>query len=237
MPNVSLGILGGMGPKASIVFCKRLVDLACERNIAGTDQDHLPFCLVMDPRIPDRSDAILGIGRSPVIELLNGIVRLKALGVTDIAIPCNTAHAWYNEIASAAAPARVIHIVDAVSYIMRVNRLPTGPVGLLATRGTINANIYQDRLAKQFPIVVPNDIEQDIVDCSIKLAKSGRIQEANLQIKPVISEVLGRGLSVLISGCTEISLMTEPMMAPVLIDSTEALAAYCISHWVRGKFA
>src|SRR5215468_4341968 len=93
-----LGVLGGMGPLASAQFMVRLTLL----TPAMRDQDHIPTVLWSDPRVPDRTAGRLGGGTDPLPSLLRGIEGLCRAGCGAVAIPCNTAHGWYDAMRQAA---------------------------------------------------------------------------------------------------------------------------------------
>ena len=92
-----LGVLGGMGPLASAQFMLRLTLL----TPAHRDQDHIPTVLWSDPRIPDRTVAEPSEGSHPLPWLLRGLTALRSAGCGAIAIPCNTAHRWYQSMSEA----------------------------------------------------------------------------------------------------------------------------------------
>ena len=138
-----LGVLGGMGPMAGAAFALRLAAL----TPADVDQQHIPTLLRNDPRIPDRSSAYMAGGEeSP----LHG--RRRALpgtrGRAAIAIPCNTAHLWYDQIA-AATRLPVLHIIEAVIDDLRRLGLPKGRIGLMGTAATLKLGLYQRHLEAQ----------------------------------------------------------------------------------------
>ena len=93
-----LGVLGGMGPLATVDFLRKLI----EETPAARDEDHLPVIAWSVPQIPDRPAAITGNGESPLPALLAGVHTLKAAGAVALAIPCNTAHYWYDDMAGTA---------------------------------------------------------------------------------------------------------------------------------------
>ncbi|MFI0220807.1 aspartate/glutamate racemase family protein [Streptomyces lydicus] len=93
-----------MGPLATADFYRRLV----ERTPAAGDQGHLPVVMWADPGVPDRTAALLGKGPSPVPALVEGARWLQRAGVSCIAVPCNTAHA-YVQGGGASAAARGLH--------------------------------------------------------------------------------------------------------------------------------
>src|SRR6201990_2931368 len=108
-----LGVLGGMGPLASAHFMLRLTLL----TPATRDQAHIPAVLWSDPRVPDRTRGKLSGGDDPLPWLLRGVRGLKAAGCGAIAIPCNTAHGWYDDMAAEGLP--ILHIVDAAADDLR----------------------------------------------------------------------------------------------------------------------
>ena len=132
-----VGVLGGMGPLATVDFLAKLV----EESPATRDQEHVPTVVWSVPQVPDRQQAMAGTGSSPLPAMLAGIARLNAAGATRIAIACNTAHHWFDALA-AASEAPLIHIVDAT--LAALGPVPAaGPVGLIATRGLVASGLYQ----------------------------------------------------------------------------------------------
>src|SRR4051812_14632246 len=101
-----LGVLGGMGPLATVDFLKKLI----EETPATRDQDHVPVVVYSVPQIPDRPGAILEATESPLPAMLEGVRVLKGAGAAALAIACNTAHYWYDELSAEGVP--VVHIAD-----------------------------------------------------------------------------------------------------------------------------
>lgn len=215
-----LGVLGGMGPLATVDFLEKLV----LQTKASRDQDHIPFLVACLPQIPDRMDALLRGGPSPSDAMVEGIGRLVAGGADLIAIPCNTAHAWYDELA-ARAPVPILHIVRAVLEILRERGIERGAIGLLATEGTIKADIYQSVLREQgLECRLPSDAAP--VDAGIYAVKVGRLADGRTGLASVARSMLDQGCTAIILGCTEISvaLGDEAEFREVTIDASAALA-------------
>src|SRR3546814_12289091 len=124
-----LGVLGGMGPMAGAVFVERLTAL----TPVETDQQHVPVILWSDPRVPDRPAGHAGTGTDPLSWMRNGARHLVDAGARAIAIPCNTAHLWYDQIAAETAPVPVLHIVAAVVADLRRQ----GEIGSAAGRDRV----------------------------------------------------------------------------------------------------
>ncbi|VFS62260.1 Aspartate racemase [Raoultella planticola] len=69
-------------------------------------------------------------------------------GASHIAIPCNTAHHWYDAL-SQVSEAPILHIVDATLTALAQQAEQPQRVGIIATQGTLEAGWYQHKLAAQ----------------------------------------------------------------------------------------
>ena len=226
-----LGVLGGMGPMATVDFMRKMV----ENTPAGRDQDHLQIIVCSDAGIPDRTEAILGIGPDPLPAMLEALHRLEAAGASCVAVPCNTAHYWYDSL-SALSRLPILHIVEAVAAELGRRGISGGRIGLLATTGTIQAGIYQQRLAHRgFTCVAPD--AQDEVMSGIRLVKVGKIKEARMVLERQAERLLASGCRAVVLACTEVPVALAQAsidLQPNLIDATDALAKACIQHFRPG---
>jgi aspartate racemase len=232
-----LGVLGGMGPLASAHFMVRLTLL----TPAGRDQDHIPTVLWSDPRVPDRTEGKLGTGPDPLPWLLRGIEGLRRADYGAIAIPCNTAHGWYDDMA-AAAGCPILHIVDAAAADLRRAGIARGTIGVMGTSATLAMRLYQDRLGAQGwdCLIPPPEQMQRLVSPAIALVKANRVAEAYAPLAEAARDLAARGARAVVLGCTEIPLglgagPTDALGAPV-IDTIDALARAAIG-WARGGAA
>jgi aspartate racemase len=234
LPEAYLGILGGMGPLATADFLMKLV----MATHATTDQAHIPVLLRSVPQIPDRSAAILGNGPSPLPSLIKGVEALCKAGATAIAIPCNTAHYWYKDMAEASM-VPILHIVDSVFY--HLNTMACGgSVGLLATKGTIAARVYNERFTNQgsVNVLVPTDDEiERFSGPGIDAVKAGDLAGGRSLLKEAAERLRDRGANAIVMGCTEIPIvLTENSCIGIpLIDATACLADSCASWWERQR--
>jgi aspartate racemase len=227
-----IGLLGGMGPAATLDFMAKLIRL-CP---AERDQDHLPLVIVSDPRVPDRVGPILhGRGESPIPAMLAGARALEGAGAEVIAIPCHTAHHWHDQLA-AATRLPILHIVEAALAELGRVEVPAGPLGLLATAATLKAELYQPRLAAAgYPAIEPSG--EVMVECvlpAIALVKRDRAAEAAVLLGRAVEHLAARGARHVLLACTELPLAAAAAATPLpgCIDATEALARACIA-WYR----
>ena len=225
-----LGVLGGMGPAATVDFLGKLIRL----TPAERDQDHIPVVVVSEPRVPDRIAPIMeGRGPSPLEALRQGIRTLEQAGARCVAIPCHTAHHWYDGmIACARVP--ILHIADAVLADL-ARRSADGPIGLLATAATLKAGFYQARLeAAGYACTLPAaEVMTTSVLPAIALVKRNRAAEAAPLLVEAVRRLRQRGAATVLLACTElpIALAAAPD-PPACVDATEALARACVA-WHR----
>ncbi len=226
-----LGVLGGMGPLAGATFMQRLTLL----TPAARDQEHIPAVLWSDPRVPDRTAARLSGGQDPLPALMRGIRGLEAAGCGAIAIPCNTAHGWYDAM-QAATRLPILHIVEAAADELLRLGIGAGQVGLMATKGTLAMRLYQQRLAgRGQDCLVPTEEEMDrIVMPAIDLVKANRVAEAYAPLAEVARRLVARGAKAVVLGCTEIPLgiSAGPALPFPVADTIDALARAAIA-WAK----
>jgi aspartate racemase len=228
-----LGVLGGMGPLASAHFMLRLTLL----TQADRDQDHIPAVLWSDPRVPDRNAARLGNGPDPLPWLMRGIDGLRAAGCGAVAIPCNTAHGWFEPmVRDAGIP--ILHIVEAAADDMRRTGIKPGTIGLMGTEATLAMRLYQDRLGAQGWEMIEPDQDQmrRLVTPAIAAVKANRVAEAYQPLAEVVNSLAARGARAVVLGCTEIPLgiqagPADGLRVPV-VDTIDALVRASIA-WAR----
>jgi aspartate racemase len=219
-----LGVLGGMGPQATADFLAKLV--ACTE--AESDQQHLPVVAWSVPQIPDRTSAILHGGDSPLGPMLHGMRMLYALGAKAIAIPCNTAHYWYDAL-STQAGLPILHIVDAAAEQISSSRPDARRLGLLGTEGTLRSGIYQKRLPAKFEVIEPNRVSMVGVMHGIAEVKAGHLDAARPLFEEAADALRRKGTDAILLACTEIPL--APPQGDDVFDVTDALARRCVTFF------
>jgi aspartate racemase len=224
-----LGVLGGMGPLAGAAFAMRLVQLTSAAN----DQQHIPVLLCNDPRIPDRSSAYMAGTESPLPAMVRGIRVLEQGGAGLIAIPCNTAHLWFDSLAQATS-LPVLHIVQSVIDDLRRQGVAGGPVGVMGTEATLKLGLYQTALqqAGYEPLLLdPHETQAYCLE-PIRLVKEGQTQQAFAPAAQGVRLLAQRGARAVVLGCTELPLAVPHAqragLGVVVTDSIDALALAAI---------
>jgi aspartate racemase len=229
-----LGVLGGMGPLATVDFLQKLI----EETPAQRDQDHLPVIAYSVPQIPERPPAITGNGESPLPHMLQGVRTLKRAGAQTIAIACNTAHFWYDELV-AQGDVPILHIADAACAAL--TDAAVRRVGLIATDGTLAAGFYQSRLAARGIdcVLCSAQAQHTLVPLAIECVKRNDLAAAHALASEIAYQLIADGAEAVLMGCTEIPLAIEYQHSDLdgrCIDATRALARACVA-WARSDHA
>lgn len=226
MKEKIVGILGGMGPEATVDLFQKIL----RATPAQSDQEHLRIIIDCNSKIPDRTAAILADGEDPFPYLRESALLLARAGADFIVIPCNAAHFWHGKIQeSVSIP--VLHIMKAAADYTAGKLTGIEKVGLLAASGTVKVGLYQDSFAeKNIETVVPDEHFQEITMEAIYGVKAGGKDEKLKELVIRAGEHLtAGGAQAVIAGCTEIPLILEDgdLSVPV-IDATLALVLQAV---------
>ncbi len=218
-----IGVLGGMGPAATGDLFMKII----EQSPAETDQDHIPVVIYSDPRVPDRTEALLYGGEDPVPWLINGAIHLEQMGATFIVIPCNTAHAFLDRLAPR-INVPILSMLETAADAIADNYPLVRRVGLLATTGTISSGIYQEALRRRgLDVIVPDDaLQEHCVMPAIRAVKANsRHESVRSRLVEAADFLEKRGAHVILAACTEIPVMLSASDINIpLVDATAELA-------------
>ena len=231
-----IGIVGGMGPYAGLDLVKKVFDL----TQADQDQDHVPLAMISVPhKIEDRTKFLEGqTVTNPGIEISKIVTKLSNQGASIIGMPCNTAHASdiIKEVDNRIPKGVMfINMIEEVIKFIQDKYQGVDRVGVLATAGTIKANVYNDQLIKNnlIPIILAKEEQKELIDESIYnkdfgiKSKSDPVHKNALKnIELAIESLIEKKAEIIILGCTELPLaINSPSYKSVpLIDSTMVLA-------------
>lgn len=216
-----------MGPAATVDLMAKVLAATPARS----DEEHVPLVVWNVPQVPSRPAAIRGEGPSPLPAMLEGARFLQGAGATALAIACNTAHHWADAL-QLALKIPLLHIADAAVGELVARKPPAATVALLGTRATIEAGIYQDRMAVHgISSLEPDEAMQAAVDRAIAHVKAGSLEQARTEFVPVALAMLDRGADAVLLACTELPLVPCPdALRAKLVDPTMALARAIVAH-------
>lgn len=218
MPR-TVGILGGMGPEATILLQRKLIAAVPARD----DADHVPLLVDMNPQVPSRiAHLIEGGGEDPGPTLAAMADRLETAGAKAIAMPCNTAHHYADAIRAAVC----VPFLDMVALASdhAADRLGHGGrVGLLASPAVRMTRLYETALATRGLSTLWPDDDAPML-AAIREIKAGGDQGAAKTLAAAAQELAGRGAGLILVACTEYSLLADRLAPPVpVVDTLDIL--------------
>jgi aspartate racemase len=229
MKEKVIGILGGMGPEATLDCYSKII----ANTPAKRDQDHLRVIIDSNPKVPDRTAAIISDGESPVPVLLAGCRYLQKAGADFIIIPCVSAHFFIEELRRQ-TKLPILSIFDVVAETIARDHPQIKTVGLMGTTGTISGGLFQKRLAAEgIETIIPDYIHQSKVMEAIYDIKKSQPTRSRSQITADLiataEGLVSRGARGIVAGCTEIPLALKPEhLAVPCFDASTILARAAI---------
>ncbi len=217
-----IGIIGGMGPMATVDLFRKIVSMTAAEN----DAEHIHILIDNDTAIPDRTSAILSGGASPVPYIIAAGNRLAAMGADLLIMPCNTGHYFHEEI-SAACTVPLLSMPECTAA--EVSRMGLSCVGLLATDGSIKSDFLDKAFAKYGVAVLrPDEEAQRAVMSLIYDEVKAGIMPHPEKLYPALDAMTEKGAQGFVLGCTELPLAFEGVGGYRFIDPTAILAAAAI---------
>jgi aspartate racemase len=226
------GILGGMGPEATVDLYRLIILL----TPAKIDQEHFKVLIYSNPKIPDRTQAILGKGENPLPQMIQSAKVLEEAGAGILAIPCNAAHYYLRELA-ANVKIPILNMIEETCDAFRLLSPEAKAVGLLAATGTVRSRIYHDVFAQAgVEVLVPDDKDQERLHAGIGLVKAGlhdRFTKETFQ--SIGGRLMQSGAKSVILGCTEISLTFNTQQVDYITLNPARILAQAVVDWAMAK--
>lgn len=221
-----LGILGGMGPEATYDLFKKIINL----TEAKKDQEHLHIIIDNNTEIPDRTEYICGYGEDPRVEMIRSALKLELMGANYIAMPCNTAHYYYEDIVKY-TKVKVIHMIYELAHYLKMRFPNNSQYLLLATEGTYVSKIYTKVFEEyNFEIVEPKDLDKKEIMNWIYGIKSSKINTTPEEFQAFVNKYTKDTHMPVILGCTELPVLIGKLKInnERYIDPTLVLAKKCV---------
>jgi len=193
-----LGILGGMGPLATADFFKELV----LHTAAKKDWGHLRVIIDNNVDIPSRTRALLYNEESPAPPMRKACINLISMGCDYIAVPCNSAHFFYDMVCGDSNIIPWINMVEVVAEELKEFK----SVLILGGYATVTCSLY-DKYLYTTNYLPDNQVVYDIIE-EAKLGNINSIKMVGLkrQLFDVINHM---GVDCVLLACTELPLVIE----------------------------
>jgi aspartate racemase len=228
-----VGIIGGMGPEATVDLMARVI----KATPALDDIDHIRMVVDNNPKVPSRIKALIEkTGENPLPCLQDMARKLAAWGVDFLAMPCNTAHVYYSGIQEA-VDIPLLNMIDlAVETVISENS-DIETVGLLASTAVFNLQLYESRFAeKGIRLIFPGPSLQSKVMTAIRKIKTGGYgPEVVGVIQAAADDMIEQNSDALLVACTELSIVSPQVkVKKPCLDAAQILAE-AVVEFAKGR--
>lgn len=217
-----IGVLGGMGPEATVLLQRKLIDAVSARD----DSDHIPLLIDMNSKVPSRiAHLIDGTGEDPAPVLAAMARRLEVAGAAALAMPCNTAH-YYAPAIVKAVNIPLLNMVELAADRALAELGVGGVVGMLASPAVRRTRLFENALeGRGLSVVWPKDDAPILV--AIRAVKvSGPCDPARQVMVAASDELAVAGAGLQLVACSEFSLIAESVASGVhAVDTVDLLTA------------
>lgn len=214
------GVLGGMGPEATVDFLGRIIRL----TDAHEDGDHIHCIVEQNPKVPSRIKCILHGECDPGATLAAMARNLETAGADFLCMPCNTAHNWLNDAKSQVSIPFLDMPALAVAKVART--VPqTRKCGILGTTATKIRGVYEPHCQRHgMEAIYPDDADQAELLAIINEVKGGD-HSGKERFARIAQNLADKGAGAVILACTELSVLgLPPTVSAVAVDAADALA-------------
>ncbi|MEM9523153.1 MAG: amino acid racemase [Pseudomonadota bacterium] len=229
-----VGILGGMGPAATVLLMRKVIAAVPGRD----DADHIPLLVDQNPQVPSRIAWLIeGRGEDPGPVLARMAQRLEAMGAEALAMPCNTAHHFVAQIRNA-VDIPLLDMVDLTIARIRERADAGSPIGILASPAIRKTALFDKALAAiEMRAIYPED-QDGLLDAIRRIKSAGRVEPARAALAEASADLRRRGAKTQLIACTEFSTIAEAVTETVQTIDTldrlvEAIISFSTGHTFR----
>ena len=225
----TVGILGGMGPDATVLLMQKI--------IAGTkahdDCDHIPIICHQNTQVPSRIKRILEkSGEDPTPVLQRMAVDLQMMNCDFLAMPCNTAHYYYQDIyKNVKIP--ILNMIDLAAK--KLAGLGLSKIGILASPAVKKIAIFDESFIN-YGLESRFSQDEDGMLTLIKNIKKGTIDDFTIKsFEEQVSQLMARKCDGILIACTELSFLRTHISSDLAcLDSLDCLTEEIISLATQG---
>lgn len=217
----TIGILGGMGPEATILLQRKVMDAIPARD----DSDHIPLLIDMNPQVPSRIAHLLeGTGTDPGPTLAAMAQRLEQAGCAALAMPCNTAHHYADAITDAVR-IPLLNMIDLAATHAAEQVGTGGCVGVLASPAVRQTGLFERALAPHGISVLWPEQDASLLAAIRQIKAEGPVPEAQAALRQASSDLLAAGATLQFIACSEFSLIAQSAaQGAQAVDTVDLLA-------------
>ncbi|MDA9896974.1 amino acid racemase [Pelagibacterales bacterium] len=223
----SIGILGGMGPYATISFFEKIISM----TNAKKDWDYPRLIIDNNTKIPSRSRHVLYNEKSPVNGMIKSCKQLENYPVDIIAIPCNSACCFLDKVKKK-INIPIIDIIEITANSMLKHKKNVKSCAVISGISQYKNQSYKKYLEKNGFIYVHHskNIQSKIEKLIENIKKNPNNKKHKQDCKNIINQIMVKyKVDSFILGCTEFGCIEKNNFNFPIVDSSHELAKYIVT--------
>lgn len=224
-----IGILAGMGPRSTAPFIDLVVD-ECQSQYGARYDEDFPKMMIYSLPTPFYIDRPINHDLMKKT-IINGLKTLEATGVSFIAMPCNSAHIYFEDLRKS-IDIPLLNIVEAT-----LGKLPKTPqrVTLFATDSTFASGIYQKGILDDGHSFVFKEEWQAKVNGLIQSIKRDKDDIQNISLwGELVTELEKEHIENVVIACTDLNvILSKSSVYFNAIDSSKCLAEAVVKQYLE----
>lgn len=217
-----VGVIGGMGPEATVELMRRVI----AATPAADDADHIRMIVDNNPKVPSRIKALIEDGSEDPGPMLAAMARgLQMAGADVLVIPCNTAHHYLPAI-EAAVDIPILDAVALAAALLAASQSPRRRIGMLASPAVRLTGLFDSRFREHgLTAVYPDEGDQTVVLNVIRDVKAGRVTNVAIAAYAEVARnlVAQQNVDALLIACTELSTLAKPLVGVAVVDTLDVM--------------
>jgi len=232
MTPQTIGILAGMGPRSTAPFID-LVVTECQKQYGARHVEDFPHMLIYSLPAPFYPDRPVDHQRAQSV-VLEGLQRLERMGVDFIAMPCNSAHTYYQSLAASVRVPLLNMVDEGVAALNGFDR-----VVVCATSMTLASGLYQQGIAAVGKQCLPTDSVQSMVSELIAGIIAGTDRACLRAVwSDIVAAAVAQRADAILVACTELNALGSLEDERIaMADATAALARATVKKYVEDNLA
>jgi len=214
-----IGVLGGMGPEATVLFMQKIVSAVQ----AGDDADHIPLLVDNNTQVPSRIKAIIEkTGDDPGPVLVDMARGLERAGAEALVMPCNTAHFFAPRIVAASR----VPFLNMVTLSAAQASGHGARIGILGSPALQITGLFESALGEHGVQGIFSDHQPEVLDLIRTIKARGPDDSTLTRLRAAAQGLITQGADAIMICCTEFSLQADQLALPIpVFDTLHTLVA------------
>lgn len=215
----TIGILGGMGPEASLEAYKKAIKY-CQKKYNAIQDHHFPTIIIYNLPLKDFDETGITNSKTVLLQLINACKQFEKINCKKILIACNTVHHFYDQIQNQIE----IPIINLIEEVIIKAKKYGHTSGLMCSESTNKLKLYEKYAYKHKLKLIPPKVNQQKIlnQIILKCMQGTNTNYENQKMLEIAKNQKQNGAQSTILGCTELPLALKHNTTKIhLLDSLQ----------------